>query len=183
MISTNQGLRFLVGSRSRRRMLVAGYWCFVAFACFAFLLHQAHHGVEDMGLLFMLQIFLFLPALLGGVRGGGLVKPFRGVHWVPTHQQGGVQTLLKPANGPAILQDISLDERETHERDRVHFIAYSFARWFALLLFVIYGVVGALHAAWFARVGPFFLFLLTLTLWSLPQSMILWTEPDMEEAQ
>jgi hypothetical protein len=162
-------------------MLVIGYWCFVVFACFAFLLHQAHHGVEDMGLLFMIQTFLFLPALLGGVRGGGLVKPFRGVHWVPMQEGGGVQTLLRPANGPAILQDISLDERETHERDRVHFNAYTVARWFALLLFVIYGLLGAMHVAWFSRVGPFFLFLLTLTLWSLPQSIILWTEPDMEE--
>jgi hypothetical protein len=164
-------------------MLVTCYWGFVAFACFAFLLHQARHGVEDLGLLFVFQMFIVLPALLGGVRGGGLVKPFRGVHWVPMQQQGGVQTLLKPAGLPQILQDISLDERETHERDRVHFNAYTVARWFALLLFVIYGVLGAIHVAWFSRVGPFFLFLLTLTLWSLPQSMILWNEPAMEEQQ
>jgi hypothetical protein len=181
MISTNQGLRFWVGSRSRRRMLVIGYWCFVAFICFGFLLHQAHHGAEDLGLLFVFQMLTVLPALLGGVRGGGLVKPFRGVHWGPVEEWSNLQTLFRPASTPAILQDIALDERETHERDRVHFNAYTVARWFALLLFVIYGVLGATHVTWFSRVGPFFLFLLTLTLWSLPQSMILWTEPDMEE--
>jgi hypothetical protein len=183
MISTNQGLRFLVGSRSRRRMLVVGYGCFLAFLCFAFLRYQTRHGSEDMGLWFVFQLLAVLPGLLGGVRGGGLVKPFRGVHWVPMQEQGGVQTLLKPANGPAILQDISLDEREMHERDRVHFVAYTLARWFALLLFVIYGVLGALQVSWFGRVGPFFLFLLTVTLWSLPQSIILWTEPDMTEPE
>jgi len=37
--------------------------------------------------------------------------------------------------------------------------------------------------SWFGRVGPFFLFLLTVTLWSLPQSIILWTEPDMTEPE
>lgn len=183
MISTNQGLRVLVGSRYKRRMWVAGYWCFVALDCFLFLRYQTRHGVDNIGLPFVIQTLLVLPGLLGGVRAGGLVKPFRGVHWIPMQEQGEVQTLLKPSAIPAILQDTSLDERETHERDRIHFIAYTLARWLSLLLFMIYAMVGALHAAWFSRVGPFFLFLLTVTLWSLPQSIILWTEPDMEEPQ
>jgi hypothetical protein len=74
-----------------------------------------------------------------------------------------------------------LDERETDERDHVHYVAYTLARWLALFLFVLYGLLGAIHVPWFGHVGPFFFLLLTLVLWSLPQTLILWTEPDMEE--
>jgi hypothetical protein len=135
----------------------------------------------DLGHLFLIFIGLF--ALLGGVRVGGIVKPFRGVHWVPLPESDDVQTLLTPPRTSAFFEGTSLDEREANERDRIHFIAYTLARWLALLLFVAYGLLGLLHVAWFNRIGPFFLFLLTLTLWSLPQTLILWTEPDMEEPQ
>ena len=73
-----------------------------------------------------------------------------------------------------------LDEREMNERDRVHFVAYTLARWIALFLFAAYALLGAIHVSWFSQLGPFFFFLLTLVLWSLPQTLILWTEPDME---
>ena len=181
MITSNKGLRFMVGNRTRRRTLVAFYWSFIALACFAFLRHQERHGVVDLGMLFVLETVVVLPGLLGGVRGGGLVKPFRGVHWVPMLEQGDVQTLLKPAGTPAILEDVSLDERETRDRDHMHFIAYTVARWLALLLVVVYGTLGAFQVKWFGGVGPFFFFLITLTLWSLPQTLILRNEPDMEE--
>ena len=33
------------------------------------------------------------------------------------------------------------------------------------------------------KIAPSFFFLLTWTVWSLPQSIILWTEPDMDESE
>jgi hypothetical protein len=183
MISSNRILGFSVARRGTRRALVLVYWSFLALSCVAFLIHQARHGFDGGSVVFTLQFLVFLTALLGGVRAGGFVKPFRGVHLVPLMESGGLQSLLRPANPPAILEDAGLDERESRLRDRVHFVAYTLTRWFALLLFVLYGAVGFVHAAWLALAGPFFFFLLTMTLWSLPQSIILWTEPDMEEAQ
>jgi len=73
-------------------------------------------------------------------------------------------------------------EAELDERDRVHFVAYTIARWLALALFAVYLGMGAANSQWLARIGPLFLFVPTLLLWSLPQTLILWTEPDMEVA-
>jgi hypothetical protein len=98
----------------------------------------------------------------------------------------GTQTIFGKAQ-PIVLNsigsDFELDERETHERDHVHFIAYTAARWGALLLMVLTVILSAWRAQWLVWMAPTFLFLLVLTLWSLPQSIILWTEPDVEESR
>ena len=180
MIATNKILGFSVARRSSRRALVTAYGCFLVAACYAFLRHQARHGFDDRSVLFAIQFLFFLTALLGGIRAGGVVKPFRGVHWVPLLERGNPQSLFKTADSPAIQQNTSLDERETFERDRVHFLAYTLTRWLALLLFALYGLIGFFHTEWLSQAGPFFFFLLTPTIWSLPQTIILWSEPDME---
>ena len=78
--------------------------------------------------------------------------------------------------------DDDLDEREKRLRDRVHFLAHTLSRWFALLLFAVLIGLGVKDSTVAARVGPVFFFLMNLVLWSLPQSLILWNEPDIEEA-
>ena len=164
--------------RSVRRWIVALYWCGIAAISLAFLWHTfRHHGffLESN----LVIILYFLPALLGGVRAGGAVKPFRGSAWASLIG-GDVQRLFAKSERTASEE---LDERERRLRDGVHFVAYTLARWFALLLFVAYGAIGLLHPEWLSLVGPTFFFLLILVLWSLPQSLILWNEPDMKEAQ
>ena len=76
-----------------------------------------------------------------------------------------------------------MDEREINLRDHFHFVAYSIARNMVLLLFVLCCFLDVLNQELLRQASPLLLFLLTITLWSLPQSIILWTEPDMEEAQ
>lgn len=84
------------------------------------------------------------------------------------------------------------DEREMHRRDHAHFRAYWLLR---------YGLVAVLFAGYFANPNPItpllplalraFLTKLPLILFvttgilyiTLPQAILLWTEPDMEEAQ
>jgi hypothetical protein len=84
------------------------------------------------------------------------------------------------------------DEREMHRRDHAHYRAY---------YAVGYGVIAALFAGYFADPNPItpllplilrtFLIklpqiLLMATIWvyiTLPQAILLWTEPDMEEQQ
>lgn len=174
-----------IATRKARRWLVAIYWALMLVVCIGFVRHQAHHGVEDMRPWGFLPIFVGIVSLLGGVKVGGAVKLFSGRQYMasPTPGDEGGLTLFRhqsiyppDANG-------ALDERERNERDTVHYTAYTIVRWLTLALFFLYAWFGAAHAAWFPRVGPFFIFLLTLVLWSLPQSLILWTEPDVEEAQ
>ncbi len=84
------------------------------------------------------------------------------------------------------------DEREMHRRDHAHFRAYYFP---------VYVLIGALFAGYFRVPNPISPFLppalrgflvqlpnfLTLSAFllylTLPQAIVLWTEPDMEEEQ
>lgn len=172
-----------INSRRSRRQLVVGYWIFVLILTAAFLRFGiVHHGVFANP--WMLYILIFLPPLLGGVRAGGAVKPFRGLRWAPLNDRDGTQTVFgkpQPIVLNSIGSDFELDERETHERDRVHFLAYTAARWGALAMLALTVIASTLRAEWLVWMTPTFLFLLVLTLWSLPQSIILWTEPDVEE--
>ena len=187
MISTADFLGITIKRQSTRRWIVVLYWLFVA-AAYALVqrsmaLHSQHR--ESFRLLVTLQMLTFLPAILGGVRAGGFVKPFHGIHWVPLYERNDTQTFLgktQPVYRSLLAADAELDERETRQRDRTHFIAYTLMRWIALAVFGVYAVMGALNLAWVAILGPAFFFAITLTLWSLPQSLILWTEPDMETA-
>ncbi|HEU5351356.1 MAG TPA: hypothetical protein VFU55_07140 [Terracidiphilus sp.] len=81
------------------------------------------------------------------------------------------------------------DERETHRRDHAHYVAY-YALLYLLIAELVMGnyrgpnpisphLPVVLHA--FLAQSPYFLFLATLFLYlTLPQAILLWTEPDME---
>ena len=174
-----------IAGRRARRWLVAGYWALMLLICVGFLLHQTRHGVEALNPWGLLPIFAGIVSLLGGVKVGGAVKPFSGRQYMgsPTPGDEGGLTLLGHKSIYPPEDSGILDERDRNQRDAVHYVAYTAVRWLALALLFLYGAIGAAHASWFPRVGPFLLFLLTLVLWSLPQTVILWTEPDMEEAQ
>ena len=171
--------------RRTRRLVVAVYWALVLglFGVYQWALayRASHFGGQD--LLFPLYLVVFLPAILGGVRAGGIVKPFNGVHWVPLPDRDQTQTLFGPPTpllGSMAAGDLELDERERQDRNRVHFVAYTMARWLALGLLVVQLGASFAGTAWLMRIGNAAFFLLALVLWSLPQSLILWTEPDME---
>jgi hypothetical protein len=173
-----------IASRTARRWLVAVYWALMLVVCVGFVLHQMRHGVENLDPWGMLPIFVGIVSLLGGVKVGGAVKPFSGRSYMgsPTPGDEGGLTIFSQKSIFPPEDSGPLDEREQSERDTVHYTAYTVVRWLALALYFIYAGFGAWSPAWFPRVGPLFVFLLTLVLWSLPQSLILWNEPDMEEA-
>lgn len=175
-----------VARQSRRRALVLLYWClFLPFSCWAMFIGEAHHGGWNSSALNLaVQMILFIPALLGGVRAGGLVKPFRGIHFVPLQEREEIQTLFgKPQTmfGTLTLRDMEMDEREVALRNQVHFAAYSVMRFAALAVLVLIFLVGINWPSSLPRLGPILLYLLTFALWILPQSIILWMEPDMEQ--
>jgi len=177
---------FSTARRSTRRLVVVAYWL-VALGVFGLIqwklaFHSNYPVPTWMELLFPLQVIVFLPALLGGVRAGGFVKPFRGVKWAPMQERDDTQTLFGPTR-PVInsmtAADIHLDERERRQRDSVHFAAYTCARWFALGLLILEFGAAAAGPEWMMRAGNAAFYLLALVLWSLPQTLILWNEPDV----
>ncbi len=177
---------FSVARRRTRRILVAVYWIAVlgvfGVVQWTEIFRPSHIG--GLHLLFPLQVIVFLPAILGGVRAGGMVKPFRGVRWAPLDDRDQPQTLFgprRPLRGSASPADLELDERDVLERDRVHFFAYTASRWLVLALLAVQLGTGLVSPEWLFRAGNASFFLLALVLWSLPQSLILWNEPDMEE--
>lgn len=185
MISTtNRWLGISFGRQQTRRWMVAAYWTCVAAFSYLILRRETTIGLDGMGVLLVLQLLVNLPGILGGVRSGGAVKPFRGMHWVPmTDRDDIVQLFNQPPASAGNLDpaDGELDERETRLRDRVHFVSYTLSRWFAFLLLGVLVILSLVDAAWVTRIGPFFFFLLTLVLWSLPQSLIMWNEPDADD--
>jgi hypothetical protein len=186
MISTaNKVFGLSMARRRSRQWLVIGYWCMVGGFLAAFSIHEVRHRWNGFAVLVAFQVIVSMPALLGGVRASGAVKPYRGVKWAPLCDRDDVQTVFgqpKPELAGNLIPEPDLDERERHERDRIHFVAYTLVRWLALAMFAVYGLLGLIHADWLSRLGPLFFFLITFLLWSLPQTLILWTEPDMEAA-
>jgi hypothetical protein len=166
-----------INRRRTRRWIVVAYWLLTALWVCAILLHMIrHHGsFVNISLVYVL---LWMPAFLGGVRAGGAVKPFRGVYWPSAADRGGMISLFHRDTGA--LQEMELDEREMRLRDRVHFVSYTVARWLTITLFGIYALISTKRPDWLGITGPAFLFVIVMVLWSLPQSIILWNEPDVE---
>jgi len=161
-----------VSRQKTRRLWVAVFWCaMMMFFCVSLLSVFRHGPVAMLAVQLVLYAYTMSVAL-GGVRAGGFVKSFSG--------KQPLFALAAPAHTQAAL---NLDERETRLRDRAHYTAYAVARWLALALFSIYAALLVFNAPWANRIAPSFFFLLTWTVWSLPQSIILWTEPDMDESE
>lgn len=183
IVEEKRPLGFSLNRRSRRRGYVVVVLVVCAMFCGGFLKHQARHGVEDFDVWMLFVTISGVTGMLGGVREDGPVKYFGRPRTALFPLQGGLRTLFGKQKKESTLGELDLDERELHERDREHYRAYVVVRRLALLLFAAYAVLGWMHVRWFDRIGPFAVFLLVLMLWVLPQLLILWNEPDVEEGQ
>jgi hypothetical protein len=167
--------------RRTRRWLVGAFWGgLVPLLCVGFqLIFINDHNQNGIAMLLAVQSIFWIGSLLGGVRAGGLVKPFR----TQKKARNILQPLFakpQPTQSELVAQEMALDERDSSQRDHIHFVAYSFAQFMALLLFYLYCLLGFWKQELLRQAGPLLFFLLTITLWSMPQTLILWTEPDME---
>jgi hypothetical protein len=113
-----------------------------------------------------------LGGLLGGLRQGGPVKPYGKVP-----QPEGVQTLNLAGRRP-FEESTPLDERELGRRDHAHFTAYRIL--YVTLAFAAAAyLVCLLNAPQLTeRATPPLLWSFFVYVLSLPQSVLLWTEPD-----
>jgi hypothetical protein len=179
------GLHVSMERRSRRRALVVCLYILLA-ALFVFSWRAKHEF--DVLLIFFIPFFnkFFFG---GGPYAGGLVAPFTKVQPIWLCSDPPPQSRIDRwfwARAPRA-KDIASDERDRARRDRAHMRSH------VVLGFVLYLSFSAL---WLHREGPiwgehlisdnwaFGLIIIGVVLsQTLPQAILLWTEPDMEEPQ
>ncbi len=172
MIQRDTYLGFSLRTRSNRRTLVIAYYAFVlALTSVPMML-----GRQAWPLL--LPQTLVLGGLLGGIQSGGAVKPYHRSMLGRDPDESPVQQLgLDPATA-RLSESRRLDERETSERDRAHYLAYRGVHGLMVAAAMFGVALYGLNPAWLLHQALPLLWLFAVIVFSLPQSVILWTEPD-----
>ncbi len=180
------GTRVNMARRSRRRVLVAAIYG--GLAVLIALLWWGTHW-RGTGVYVFWAAMLACRFFLGGYYRGGLVKPFQYRRPVNAAMPPTLLALKLRVYQPVLEADedgFRNDERELNQRDRAHYMAYQ-----------AIGMAGVLEAfgasmrigiprlqAWMTMPADQMYYgfsLVTLTLFlTLPQAILLWTEPDME---
>lgn len=172
---------FSMESRSARRRLVvttyAGLAVLIAGGWFLDHLHTSSLYTYDAALL--LGYFIF-----GGISPYGLIKPFNGKGPRNQPMPSSLVELHLAATrtlSPADAREYRNDERELQLRDRAHYRAYQ-------VVFCLFGAVWLVSSFPLRALEPevrlrLLLLLATFSMMAamtLPQAILLWTEPDME---
>lgn len=180
------GMRVNMAQRHRRRTLVIAIYAALT-ALMTTLWFFSHW--RGTGVYVFWAAMLVCRLFLGGYYSGGLVKPFSGK--APKRSSMPPPLLLLKLRGyqPVLAADDGAyrnDERELHQRDHAHYLAYQ-AIGVAVLVPWLLSSTRIIHSArfpWNAMTADemyygFLMAALTLFL-TLPQAILLWTEPDME---
>jgi hypothetical protein len=158
--------------RQRRLLVVLYYAVLLGIAAAGLWL-----GKNDWGGL-VAQTFVF-GGLLGGIRMGGPVKAYA----YPSFERdmdGPVHGLNLEGRKPfdESLTWTPLDERERTQRDVAHYTAYRILRWSFGAFVLGYFLVTGLAPVWLADRTLLLLWVFLLYVLSLPQAVVLWTEPE-----
>jgi hypothetical protein len=181
------GRRVDMAQRRRRRLLVVAVYAAlgVLMAVLWYFTHWRGTGV-----------YLFWAALLacrlflGGYYKGGLVKPFKTPRPEKWSMPSGVLELKLRVYLPAVGDEESAwrnDERELHQRDHAHYLAYQalgiavVIPWFLASLRVLRANFFGMSAMTADQVYYALLMIALLLFLTLPQAILLWTEPDMPQ--
>ena len=155
----------------RRALVVAYYAILLAFVA----VPLARHRLMPVALL--AQTFV-LGALFGGISTTGPVKYFGKTtpnldpdrHNPISLNLAGLSTPFAPAR--------LLDERETAARDHAHYVAYRILLFTLLCAFFFVFLTAEWTLTFFEQSMPTLLWGLFVYALSLPQSIILWSEPE-----
>jgi hypothetical protein len=185
------GKHFSMASRSRRRRLVIIFYGTLA----ALLLKSWLMGSRTGGGFITIEFVLLVGPILGGRFAGigvltgtrGLVEPFSAGKSLKYPDSA---TILKPSTLLHPIEDLDpqlrIDERAQRRRDNAHFISHGFLETIIaaafLTEFVSYSPID-LAPAVANRVAYCLLQIGYISSMTLPQAILLWTEPDLEEAQ
>lgn len=177
MIQVTSFLGFPLRTQMQRRLFVLCFLTFVLMLTLPGLIRGTWHPW-----LLLVQV-LNLTTLLGGLRAGGPIKPFEQPSYVPSQVAYPVQTLDIAGRGAFdkgyLGQFQPLDERETFRRDRGHYLAYRVLRAVVGVAALAYWIAYSLFHEWLMRSELMLLWLAVLLVMSLPQMVLLWTEPDI----
>ena len=180
------GKRLDMASQERRRVLVVAIYALLA-ALMAVLWQWTHW--RGTGAYMFWAAMLVCRLFLGGYYTGGLVKPFNG----KAPRQSGMPPpllLLKlRIYQPVLTGDEALyrnDERELEQRDHAHYLAFqTIGVSVALMAFLAsMRMLSPRLQGWMAMPADQLYYGLSLGILmlflTLPQAILLWTEPDME---
>lgn len=181
------GRRVDMARRGRRRTLVVAVYSALA-VLMAVLWYFTHW--RGTGAYVFWGAMLACKLFFGGYYRGGLVKPFQYKRPVNADVPPPMLALKLRVYQPVIQSDedaLRSDERELHQRDHAHYQAYQWigmcvvVPWFVAYLRMLRPTLVPLHGA---AVDEFYfgLALIGMMLFlTLPQAILLWTEPDMVE--
>lgn len=179
------GKRVSMVQRSRRRLAVIVVYVVLASMLVASATLQGHHSVTP----FVLWAVVFACRLvLGGYYAGGLVKPFNGKPPRKPDMPPPLLALKLRVYRPILTADEGRyrnDERELDQRNLAHYSAYKvlgyglLVPWFAAS-FLADRSMFSLDNATVNRICAMMLLALMALYLTLPQAILLWTEPDME---
>jgi len=178
------GKRVDMAPRLNRRALVALIYTILAsLIAGLFLLDRW----RTSGYYIVFATFLVNRLFLGGYNFGGLVKPFSGKPPRQTPVPPPFMLLaLRVYPLPPVESEYRSDEREMQQRDRAHYYAY---QWIASVLVILWLLAGwnsfrPSLLAWIPVSPGMLIYGLVLAAsvaaLTLPQAILLWTEPDME---
>ncbi len=179
------GKRFDMAPRARRRALVIAIY--VALGIFIATLWYTTH-LRGLGSYIIFAAIFACRSFLGGYYRGGLVKPFQ--YYAPRNAQMPPPLLaLKLHLYKPVLQadegGFRNDEREIHQRDHAHYLAYqAVSVVISMIVFIALLRMSRLNLIP-VQIAPDELYyglglIAIVLLVTLPQVILLWTEPDME---
>ena len=171
MIQQTKFLGIPLRTLENRRTLVVCYYVFLlVFATIPLARHK-----------FMPEVLIIQTLTIGGMFGGikalGPVKPYSDSQLPVDGDTSPIQQLGLGA-APARVPSPSLDEREQAERDHAHYVAYRILRWSLTVITFFIWFLSSVAPASLVNNGPTLLWVLLVLVLSLPQSVILWTEPE-----
>jgi hypothetical protein len=170
MIEKISFLGFSLRSRKRRHFFVLTYYLAILSLTVLGTLYPNFVTV------FLISQSFILGSLLGGIRADGPVKPYsRTTIGVP--DGSGIQQLNLAGRRP-LASFKPLDERERIERDRAHYTAYTILRIVSPIALVLCLLTIDFAPHLILRNALSFAWFLSILVMSLPQSVILWTEPE-----
>lgn len=180
------GKRIDMSARKRRRKLVLFIYFAIAVVMLSTWLQDHWHGT---GAYVLYAAFFACYMFLGGTYSTGLVKPFNNKRR-KTYDGPQPFLLLKlrtyaPIHGSNDTDYLN-DERELHQRGYAHYKAYQIIGLAVTLIWAL-AMFRTLLPAWFRWISMtpdtlyYGLLMIVMVLFlTLPQTILLWTEPDME---
>jgi hypothetical protein len=184
MINKKSFLGIPLARRRTRRWMVVGYWALVlALLGLVAVSSTGHHRLFSNLSFVFVWLLVLVAQLLGGTGTGGPVRDFEGRPAKgPMLIDNTIKTLIDSTNRDWQKEDRRLDERDIRERNAAHYKAYRIVVVFIALTSIALVYLENPDLAWLSCLRMPVLWLLLIVAFSLPQTLILWSEPDMEPA-